>query len=88
MKAMIVAAGLLALAASSASAQYAPPPWARQHHPYAQTHHQACQQKAYNLHQTERRAAADGRISNREHEQIRFLRKDLDRSCAGFRWRG
>ena len=93
MKAMILAVGLIAVATTSAAAQYAPygrehRPYAREHHPYAQSHHAACQEKAYNLHQAERRAAADGRISHREHDQLRFLRKDLDRSCAGYRWRG
>ena len=88
MKALIIAAGLLAVTATSASAQYAPRAWDRVEHPYAQSRRSDCQAKAIRLHDYERRAARDGRIDRHERETIRALERDLDRSCGRFRWRG
>jgi len=88
MKTVLAAAGLLLVGATAASAQFAPPPWARGDHPYEQRHHRECQDKAYRLHSYERRAASDGRISPRERDIIRALERDLRRTCGGFRWRG
>lgn len=88
MKSLIVAVGLLAATATTAAAQFAPPPWARDSHPYAQRHHRVCQDKAFRLHDFERRAARDGHVSFRERRIMRELRYDLDRTCGRFRWRG
>jgi hypothetical protein len=86
MKYVILAASLLALgaSASTASAQG----WNREHHPYAQRHHHACQDKAARLHQYERRSARDGIITPSERRTIRALESDLARTCGGFRHRG
>jgi len=56
MKTILAAAGLLAIGATAASAQFAPPPWARGNFPYEQRHHRECQDKAYRLHSYERQA--------------------------------
>lgn len=88
MKAIILAASLLAVGATAASAQFAPRPWLKSEFPYAERHHRVCQDKAWRLHEYERRAAADGRISPREMRIMRDLRYDLDRTCGRFRWRG
>ena len=87
MKSLVLAAGLLALGASTASAQYAP--YARDMHPYAQRHHNVCQMKAMRLHGYEQRALRnDGRLDRRERETIRALQRDLDRTCGRYRHRG
>ena len=86
MKTLIAAAGLLAIGATAASAQYAP--WKKDLFPYEARHHSVCQMKAQRLHGYERRAASDGRLSGRERETIRVLQRDLDRTCGRFRWRG
>lgn len=86
MKTLIIAAGLIGLGATTASAQYRP--WHRDHHPYAREHHHMCQDKADRLHRFERRAARDGRISRDERILMRDLERDLDRSCGRYRWRG
>ena len=88
MKTLIVAAGLLAVTATSASAQFGPRPWSRAEHPYAQHHHSICQEKAIRLHDYERRAASDGRIDRHERHTIQALQHDLDRTCGRYRWRG
>jgi len=86
MKTLIAAAGLLVIGATAASAQYAP--WKRDLFPYEARHHSVCQDKARRLHGFERRAASDGRLSGSERETIRFLKRYLDRTCGGWRWRG
>lgn len=88
MKALIIAAGLLAIGATSASAQFAPRPYLKNEFPYAERHHSVCQEKAFRLHNYERRAASDGRIDRRERETIRALERDLARTCGGYRHRG
>ena len=84
MKYVLLAASLLAVGASSASAQG----WNREHHPHAQRHHHVCQDKAARLHQYERRSARDGIITQWERRTIRALENDLARTCGGFRHRG
>ena len=86
MKTMIAALGLLAIGATTASAQFAP--HSRDIHPYAARHHGVCQQKAVRLHDYERRAARDGRIDRRERITIAALQRDLDRTCGRYRHRG
>ncbi len=88
MKGLIVAAGLIALGVTSASAQIIIVPWSASGFPYAERHHRVCQEKAWRLHGYERRATADGRLTFKEREEIRFLKRDLDRTCGRFRWRG
>jgi hypothetical protein len=85
MKSLLIAGAALVISATAASAQYAP--WSKSY-PYAQRHHHSCQEKAHRLHQYERRAARDGRVSHSERDVIRALHRDLDRSCGGFRRRG
>lgn len=71
---------------------YAPigsvPTWRRDMYPYESRHHDRCQRKAHRLHWFERRAAADGRLSWWERREISSLRRDLDATCRGWRWRG
>lgn len=86
MKKIVLAAALVVLGATGASAQHAT--WRRGDHPYAERHHSVCQMKARQLHDYERRAAADGRLSWRERRTVDSLRRDLDRTCGRFRWRG
>lgn len=87
MKKLVIAAGLLTLLGASASAQpYGG--WQRGNHPYAREHHGVCQDKARRLYRFESRASADGRLSRYEREEIRFLQRDLDRTCGRYRWRG
>ena len=88
MRALIIAAGLLAVTANSASAQFAPRPWSRAEHPYEQRYHSVCQEKANRLHDYERRAARDGRIDRHERQTIQALQYDLDRTCGRYRWHG
>lgn len=88
MKSLMIAAGLLIVGATAASAQYAPAPWSRGNHPYAERHHATCQDKAFRLHNYERRSGRDGHIDRRERMTIEALRRDLDRSCGRFRHRG
>lgn len=85
MKLAIMAAGLMILGVTTASAQGR---WNKSDHPYAERHHSVCQMKARELHGYERRAAADGRFSWRERRTVNALRRDLDRTCGRFRWRG
>lgn len=88
MKSLVVAAGLLALGASTASAQYGGG-YHRDHHPYAQRHHSVCQDKAIRLHgYVVRSKRDDGRLDRRERETIRSLERDLDRTCGRYRHRG
>jgi hypothetical protein len=61
--------------------------WTRDEHPYQARHHRECQEKSHRLHSFERHAADDGYISGRERRIIRELRRDLDDTCGGFRWR-
>jgi len=86
MKTLIAAAGLLAVGATTASAQFAP------HnpgiHPYELRYHSVCQEKAMRLHNYELRAARDGRIDHRERDVIRALERDLDRTCGRYRYHG
>lgn len=88
MKKLLVAAGLLAVTATAASAQFSPRAWERNEHPYEQRNHRVCQDKAFRLHEFERRASADGRIDRRERAIIESLRRDLANTCGGYRWRG
>jgi hypothetical protein len=84
MKYLLLAASLLAVGATSASAQG----WNRENHPYAQRHHGVCQSKAIRLHQYENRAVRnDGRLDRRERATIEALKNDLARTCGGFRHR-
>ena len=92
-----LAAGLLIAGVATASAQsitlnFGPPPprpiWTPGMHPYAQRHHDICHRKAWRLHQFERYAVSDGRVSRREQIEINQLRYDLDRTCGRYRWRG
>lgn len=87
MKAVIIAAGVVVLGATSAFAQYAPRPWSFGEYPYERRHHRICQEKAWRLHDFERRAAADGRVTKDERRIAEGLRRDLERTCGGFRWR-
>lgn len=84
MKTIILAAGLVVAGTAVVSAE----PWQRGRYPYEERHHLVCQDKAHRLHDFQRRAAADGRISHREREIMRELEIDLDRTCGRFRWRG
>jgi hypothetical protein len=86
MKYLILAASLLAVGTTSASAQYGG--WNRDSHPYAQRHHQTCQSKAIRLHDFERRSARDGIITPSERRTIHALERDLARTCGGHRHRG
>ena len=86
MKTLIAAVGLLAVGATTASAQYSP--YAKERFPYEARHHEICQQKARRLHDYERRAASDGRIDHRERETIRALKRDLDATCGRYRYHG
>ena len=89
MKSLLMAAGLIAagltsggFVAATATSALAQP------YPYATRNHDFCQDKARRLHDFERRAASDGRIDRREQRTIEALRRDLRRTCGGFRWRG
>ena len=86
MKSTILAAGLIALGASSAMAQYSP--YQKDRHPYEARHHNVCQEKAIRLHDYQRRAARDGHIDGRERRVIHALEADLDRTCGRYRHRG
>jgi hypothetical protein len=89
MKFLVLAASLLAVGASSASAQYGGGGWNRDSHPYAQRHHGMCQSKAIRLHQYENRALRnDGRLDRRERATIEALKNDLDRTCGRHRHNG
>ena len=85
MKIMLAALGFVALGVTAASAQLSP--WRKDLYPYEARHHAICQEKAIRLHDYERRAARDGRIDRRERETIEALRRDLDRTCGGWRHR-
>ena len=67
MKKLVIAAGLLAIGATAASAD----PWNKGHHPYAEKHHSVCQDKAHRLHGFEMRAKSDGHMDRREREIMR-----------------
>jgi hypothetical protein len=86
MTTLLLAAGLLATGMTAASAQYAP--YSRNAFPYAQKYHSVCQQKSHRLHDFERRAASDGRISRSERATMAGLKRDLARTCGGYRFRG
>jgi hypothetical protein len=87
MKYLVLAASLLAVGTTSASAQYGG--WSRDVHPYAQRNHNVCQSKAIRLHDYENRALRnDGRLDRRERATIEALKNDLDRSCGRHRHRG
>ena len=85
MKKIIMAAGLLTIAATAVSAQGLPR-WEKDKFPYAQRQHSVCQDKARRLHDFERRASSDGRLSRSERNTMAALQRDLDRSCGRFRW--
>lgn len=85
MKALVIAAGLLAMGVTTASAQGV---WIKGRYPYAQRHHKVCQAKAHRLHAFEARAARDGRISRSERATMRVLERDLNATCGGYRFRG
>jgi hypothetical protein len=92
MKSFILAAGLVVIGATTASAQFYPVPqravFNRDHHPYQARHHDGCQSKAIRLHDYERRSARDGVITFNERRTIRDLQRDLDRSCGRYRHHG
>ena len=98
MKTLLAAVGLLAVTATTASAQFGPGPlrgpppaapgYDRSIHPSEGRHHRECQDKSFRLHQFERRAASDGRVDRRERMVIRALERDLARTCGGYRHRG
>lgn len=97
MKALVVAAGMLALGATAANAQYKNEPWVKEYkvepwqkdrYPYAERHHRTCHFKAWRLWNYEKRAARDGKISFNERVTIRALKRDLDYTCGKWRWRG
>ncbi len=88
MKILLAAAGLLAITASSASAQFAVRPYIPGQYPYEARHHRVCEEKAFRLHQFERRAAFDGRVDRRERRIIEDLERDLRVTCGGHRFRG
>lgn len=71
---------------------YAPPPpppvWSRGAYPYEQRFHSDCQRKAWRLRWFERRAAADGVLTYRERLELQGLRRDVRRTCGGWRYRG
>jgi hypothetical protein len=77
---LLAASGFAALGATAASAE----PWSAEL-PYAKRNHSVCQRKAEQLHDFERRAASDGRISPRERRTMNVLQADLDRTCGRFR---
>ena len=99
-----VAAGLMALGSTAAMAQYGKPPpnyqpvyipspppppvYSRGEHHYDQRHHAACHDKAFRLHHYERHLAKEHYVSPREHAILVRLKRDLDRTCGGYRWRG
>ncbi len=87
MKNLIIATGLLAISATAASAQFAPRPYTPGQHTYERRNHRECEDKAYRLHQFERRAASDGRIDRRERAIIAQLERDLRITCGGHRYR-
>lgn len=88
--AVLLVAGVGAAAAQSITLRLGPQPpapgWGPSY-PYARHHHDVCQRKAWRLHQYERHAAADGRLSRHERAEIGELRRDLDRTCGRYRWR-
>ena len=86
MKTLIAAAALLAVGATTASAQFAP--HRRDHHPYEARHHSECQYKAQRLRDFERRALRDGRFDRQERHVIHELQRDIARTCGGYRHRG
>jgi hypothetical protein len=63
------------------------PAWNTGSHSYPKNRHRECQQKSHNLHSFERHAADDGYLSPRERSTISALKRDLDRTCGGHRWR-
>jgi hypothetical protein len=81
MKALVIAAGLIGIGATAASAE----PW---NYPYERRHHKVCQEKARELHRYEHRAGADGHYGRRELRIIDALRHDLKATCRGYRWKG
>ena len=87
MKKLIIAAGLLTMLTAAASAQPVPP-WEKGRHPYARERHAVCFDKARRLHRFENRATSDGRVSRSERAEIGYLKRDLDRTCGRYRWRG
>jgi uncharacterized membrane protein YebE (DUF533 family) len=88
MKFVLATVGLLAITATSASAQYGYGGYQRGFHPYQERHHSLCQRKAMILRNYERRAASDGRIDRRERNEIGELQRDLARTCGGYRHHG
>jgi hypothetical protein len=86
-KNILIAAGLLAVSATAASAQFAPRPYTPGQHSYERRHHRECEDKAIRLHQFERRAASDGRIDRRERAIMADLERDLRITCGGHRYR-
>jgi hypothetical protein len=100
MKSFVIAAGILALGATAANAQYYSykrepwvkeykiVPWHKEHFPYAERHHKVCHLKAWRLWNYERKAVRDGKLSFNERWIIRGLKRDLDYTCGKWRWRG
>lgn len=81
MKALIVALGLIGIGSVAASAE----PW---NYPYDRKNHAVCQSKSKELYRYEHRAGADGHFSKKELRTIDALKRDLDGTCRGYRWKG
>ncbi len=62
--------------------------WNRGAFPYEARYHDSCQRKAWRLNWFERRAGSDGVFTWSERRELASLRRDLDRTCGGWRWRG
>jgi hypothetical protein len=54
--------------------------------PYASRYHDVCHRKAWRLRWFERRAGADGYFSPGERAELAALRRDVARTCGGWRW--
>lgn len=88
MKKFVIAAGLIGAFAASAAQAQPVPAWEKGRFPYARERHNVCVDKARRLHDFERRASADGRLSRSERSTMAVLQRDLDRTCGRFRWNG
>jgi hypothetical protein len=83
MKSLLIAAGVLALGITTASAEE----W---HFPYKREHHEHCQALGHRLHELER-DLGHAEHEHRRHEikeQIEHTAHELDHDCGGWRWRG
>jgi hypothetical protein len=83
MKTLLIAAGLLTIGTTFASAQE----WRRDQYPYAREHHEFCQRRARELWGIER-DIREHRAGMRERETARIIEGELAARCGGWRWRG